>query len=345
VATVRTLLSIGLLSVALLCAGGATGSSSVGPLRGIPLAKHSNLHLLVADRPPFLLDVDSGHVTPLPGAATPSAPVVWVTPVAGRGAVVAAESYPRARLTAVRGTKRRLSALGTGETVWPAAGGAKADSVWIESRDGRSRCTLRRVALVGRTLRARRSVPCSTRTSVPVAASPNLVWSPTRVLDPRTGATAMETSLPIVAVAADELLLDGPGGGLTLLNARTGAERPLPWPSPHGALDTPAVDLTGRYVALAFANPSRTSPAGQWSDIWLLDTATAELTQLPGMPAFVALKATSMVWTRNGGLVLLAESAERDLVAFWKPGQPRLAVKTVRLPERDGGSDTFAILP
>jgi hypothetical protein len=342
---VRTLFSIGLLSVALLLAGGAAGSSSAGPLRGIPLGRDSNLHLLVADRPPFVLDVDRGRVMPLPEAATPAAPVVWVTPVAGRGAVVAAESYPRTRLTAVRGTKRRLSALGTGETVWPVADGAAADSVWIESRDGRSRCTLRLVALDGRTLRARRSLPCSARTSVPVAASPNLVWSPTRVVDPRTGATAMETSLPIVAIAGEELLLDGPGDGLTLLDARTGAERSLPWPSSHGALDTPAVDLTGRYVALAFANPSRTSPAGQWSDLWLLDTTTGKLTQLPGMPAFVALKATSMAWTRDGRLVLLAESAGRDLVAVWKPGQPQLAVKIVRLPERDGGSDTFAILP
>ena len=343
--TARTLLSIGLVSVPLLLAGGAIGSSSAGPLRGVPLGGHSNLHLLVADRPPFVLDVDGGRVTALPRAAAPAAPVVWVLPVAGRAAVVAAEAYPSTSLIAVRGTKRRLSALGAGAAVWPGAEGSAGDSVWIESRDGRSRCALRLVRLDGRTIRARRSVPCSSRTGAPVAASPVLVWSTTRVLDPQTGATAIETSLPIVAIAGDELLLDGPGGALTLLNARTREERRLAWPSSHSALDTPTVDRTGRYVALAFANPSRTSPAGQWSDLWLLDTTTGELTQLPGMPAFVALKATSMAWTRNGRLVLLAQSAGKDLVAVWKPGQPRLAVKTVRLPERDGGSDTFAILP
>ena len=33
------------------------------------------------------------------------------------------------------------------------------------------------------------------------------------------------------------------------------------------------------------------------------------------------------------------------MVGVWRPGQRRLAVKTVPLPERDGGSDSFAILP
>ena len=129
------------------------------------------------------------------------------------------------------------------------------------------------------------------------------------------------------------------------MNAKTGTQRQPPWPSDHGVLDTPAVSGDARYVALAFANPSLTSPAGQFSDLWLLDTATAELKQLPGMPAFVALKATSMAWTPDGRLVLLAESGDKDMVAVWKPGQAKLGVKTVRLPERDGSSDTFALLP
>src|SRR5690242_6686835 len=38
-----------------------------GPLRGAPLAAHTGLRLLVADDPPFVLDVDSGRTTPVTG--------------------------------------------------------------------------------------------------------------------------------------------------------------------------------------------------------------------------------------------------------------------------------------
>jgi hypothetical protein len=62
------------------------------------------------------------------------------------------------------------------------------------------------------------------------------------------------------------------------------------------------------------------------------------------MPAVVSLKQTSMAWTDDGRLVLLAESGRREVVAVWRPGQARLALKTVRLPERASGSDSFAPL-
>lgn len=79
--------------------------------------------------------------------------------------------------------------------------------------------------------------------------------------------------------------------------------------------------------------------------MWLLDAKTASLTHLPGMPALVSLKSTSMAWTLDGQLVLLGESGGKDVVALWRPGQRHLAVKTVDLPERrDSGSDSFAPL-
>ena len=62
------------------------------------------------------------------------------------------------------------------------------------------------------------------------------------------------------------------------------------------------------------------------------------------MPAFVSLKRTSMAWTDDGRLVLLAESSRREVVAVWRPGRPRLALEVVRLPERTSGSDSFAPL-
>lgn len=76
------------------------------------------------------------------------------------------------------------------------------------------------------------------------------------------------------------------------------------------------------------------------------DTAEAgaeawQVTHVPGTPAAVALKFTSMTWTGDGRLVLLAQTANHDVVAVWRPGQKRLAVRSVELPERTSGSDSF----
>jgi hypothetical protein len=63
------------------------------------------------------------------------------------------------------------------------------------------------------------------------------------------------------------------------------------------------------------------------------------------MPAFVALKYTSTSWTDDGRLVLLAQVDGRDVVAVWRPGESRLALKPLKLPSRESaGSDTFAVL-
>jgi hypothetical protein len=109
------------------------------------------------------------------------------------------------------------------------------------------------------------------------------------------------------------------------------------------------VDPHGRYVALGFGDPAW--QGRQALDIWILDTETGKLEELPGLPAILALKATSMAWTSDGRLVLLARPLDRDnragpdLVAVWRPGWRRLAVKTVHLPDRSrGGSDSFAPL-
>jgi hypothetical protein len=81
------------------------------------------------------------------------------------------------------------------------------------------------------------------------------------------------------------------------------------------------------------------------ADLWVLDTRTARLLHVPGMPAFVALKFTSTTWTDDGRLVLLARNGAGDAVAVWRPGQPHLALKRLKLPSRDSaGSDTFAVV-
>ena len=64
---------------------------------------------------------------------------------------------------------------------------------------------------------------------------------------------------------------------------------------------------------------------------------------LPDMPADVSLKATFMSWTSDGRLVILAESGGREVVGVWRPGDARIAVRRVRLPQRNSGSDAFVV--
>jgi hypothetical protein len=324
------------LSVA---AAGAAGPRQPGELRGAPLGGPTGLRLLFPGDRPFVADVDTGRVTRVRGVPPLDSGVPNVLGVGGRGAVLAAGlAWRHDDFYGVRGPGARVVSLGTGAAVVPASDGR---SVWIKSFVG-SRCTLRQVALDGRVLRAPRPFPCPT-TLYP-GGSLGIVVNRRRVLDPATGRTVVRTPFGVLAAAGHSLVLAGPEKELTLFDAGTRASRRLGWPSIVGGLDAPAVDPNGRLVALAFADPAWQGGGNQALDVWLLDTATGELTQLPGMPVILSLKATSMAWTPDGRLVLLGEDRRRAFVAVWRPGEPRLAVKTVRLPQRDGGSDAFALL-
>jgi hypothetical protein len=324
-------------AIAVLAGDGAAARGPV-PLRGVPLGHSTGLRLVVADNPPFVLDVDTGAVAPVPGIPAQDRGTVSVLGVGGRAAVVVAHSvYPRADLYAVRGPGAHASSLGTGSAVTPAADGR---AVWVKSSVDEAHCTLRQVDLEGRELRAARAFPCAS--TIYPGGSLGLVVNRTRVLDPLTDRTVLTTRWGVLAAAGEKLVLAGPGERFTLLDAATRRERRLPWPSILTRLDGPAVDPRGRYVALAFADPAWGGSGAQVSDVWLLDTETGKLNQLPGMPAFVSLKFTSMAWTDDGRLVLLGELRQKGFVAVWRPGWRRLALKPVQLPDRHGGSDAFA---
>ena len=295
-----------------------------------------DLRVLVAANPPFVLEVESGAVEPIAGLRALSRGTVSVVGVAGRAGVVVADGGAAAELYAVGSRGGRAVRLGAGTGVWPAAGGR---AVWVQTRSP-SGCLLRQVALDGRRRRAPRQFPCPTR-SDPSGGSLGLVVNRTRVVDPHTGGVVLRTRAGILAVAGRKLVLRHAGFRLTLLDAATGAERRLRWPSALTQMDRPAVDPRGRYVVLAFAEPAADPQA---LDLWLLNVRTARLAQLPDMPARVALKATSIAWTDDGRLVLLGANAGGDVVAVWRPGDKRLRLRPVELPDRDGGSDTFAPL-
>jgi hypothetical protein len=322
------------------------------PLRGIPLRGETGVRLLVADKPPFVLDIDTGRTTPVRGIPSVHRGAVAIVGVGGRAAVAIAwrPSWRRGQLYAIGDNGASLSGLGTGTEVAPAAEGR---SVWVKRFVRRSHCTLRRVRLDGRVTRTPRAFPCAW--TIYPGGSLGLGVSRTRVIDPLTRRTVFRTPknmlnmrLGIVAIAGARVVLeDGPGRDLTVMDAATGTQRRLAWPNTVGQLvrNAVAVDVRGRFVELDFGNPSLTSAAGQAFDVWVLDTETAKLTQLPDMPAFVALKRTNMAWTEDGRLVLLTVSGKEDMVAVWRPGQERLEVKTLRLPYRDdNGNYSFAIL-
>lgn len=312
------------------------------PIHGVPLGPASGLRLLVAGVPPFVLDIDTGTVTNAQDVPPLQGGVLWIVSVGGKAAViVAAEVISDASLYAMRASGASVAYLGRGSGVWPSS---DRRSVWIQRHVSGSRCTLRQVGLQGEALRTPRAFPCAT-TSDPSGGSLGLVVNRTRVVSPYTGRLMLRARWGIVAVAGKKLVLNGPARRLTLLDAATGAQRRLRWPSVVGGLDQPAVDPSGRFIALAFGDPAWNGGPQQALDIWLLDTKTAKLTQVPGMPALVSLKRTSMAWTDDGRLVLLAEEGGgRDIVAVWRPGERDLGVATVNLPSdrSRSGSDSFA---
>jgi hypothetical protein len=170
------------------------------------------------------------------------------------------------------------------------------------------------------------------------------------VSDPATGELILRASR-LWAIAGHVALTVGrPLHPLALTDLRDGARRSVPWPSEIGSAqagaDEAAVGPGAQRIAVSFGDPAYELSATQITDVWLLDPGAGRWQQLPAMPAEVALKFTSMAWTGDGRLVMLAHTptsgaAAHDVVAVWRPGQRRLALRSVHIPARDSGSDTF----
>jgi hypothetical protein len=306
------------------------------------------LVLLVAADPPYLLDADTGRVTPVKGLSVHGpAPVLSVL-AAGRDAVVwidrrppAASGIPDDDIYLVRHGDAIATRIAAGSDVQPAAGGR---SVWVKSFTGAHHCTVREIDLAGRHLRGPRPVPCPAALIDPGAGA--LLAEGRSVIDPASGRVLLRTS-SLWAIAGHLALTAGePMHPLSLTDLRAGTRRALRWPSLIGGTDEAAVDPSAKLIALSFSDPAYRGTGTQATDVWLLAPGTGRWQHLPGMPADVALKFTSMSWTSDGRLVMLAQTptsgpASHDVIAVWRPGQKSLAIRSVHIPARDSGSDSF----
>jgi hypothetical protein len=232
-----------------------------------------------------------------------------------------------------------------GSDVQPAA---DERSVWVKSFSDAHHCTLRELNPAGRDLRVPRPVPCSAALINPGTGA--LLMEGSSVVDPASDRVLLRTG-GVWAIAGHlALTVDKPLQPLTLTDLRTGDRRRLRWPSqiggPQAGADQAAVDPSGKLIALSFSDPAYQLTGTQVTDIWLLDPSAGRWQQLPDMPADVALKFTSMSWASDGRLVILAQTptrgpASHNVIAVWRPGEKTLAIRSLDIPARDSGSDSF----
>jgi hypothetical protein len=346
-----------LVLLAVLVAFASTAASAIaptpGPLTGVPLTGSTGLRLLVANKPPFFLDVDTGRMTPVTGLNVRGTSTLWLQAV-GEDAVVwldrrrpTGKFVPVGEIYAVRHRTSAATRIATGWAVAPAADGL---AVWVKSFKDGHHCTLAEVGLDGSRLRRPRPLPCSTELAV--AGSVPLLVRRNSVVDPLTGRTLLHGRAGVWAISGDLALTRlrrlEPPELLALRDLRSGERWPLPWPSEigvtgQGGTDQAVVQPNGNVIALDFGDPAYQDSGTQVTDVWLLDPTARSFQHLPDMPAAVSLKFTSMSWTSDGRLVMLARTAGRDVVAVWRPGEKRIAVRRVRLPARNSGSDAFVV--
>ena len=331
-----------------------------GPLGGVPLTGATGLQLLVANDPaPWLVDVDCGTVRPVAGLPTDGERVVWLLP-AGREAVVVSDRVcegcrpPTTDVYRVRPGGTAATRLGATLGVVAAREGR---AVWTLTPRAAGGCALGLVGLDGRRQGPARPVACETlllgdtSAGLLLAAGPpggsDDPWDwPTVLLDRRGRVTRLGFPAAEVVAADGHLLLRSaePREPLTLTDLRDGTSRRLAWPSRlRGGTHAASMHPGGRLLAVGFHGLADVGEQGY--DLWLLDTATLRWRHLPDLPATdVPAKETAMAWTSDGRLVVLTgTSALGDVVAVWRPGQPRLAIRRLQLPGRTASSATFVV--
>jgi hypothetical protein len=332
----------GLVMLAAVAASSTSASTAPRPLVGVPLRGATHLLLLVASNPPYLLDVDTGQRTRVSGLKLGSHSVLGVSAV-GNDALIHVYRADRGRsyqiIYVLRQGETHAMRLATASQ---AASSADGSAVWLKSYADATHCTVRVVALDGTERQSPRAIACSAE--LVEAGSKAVLLDGDSVLDPSTGTTLVNAPR-LVALTRDlAVTSDGSQSPITVADLRTGERWRLRYPSRiggQGGMGSGKVHPSGRFVAIEFGDPAYHFTGTQVIDIWLLDLATRRLRELPDTPAAVSLKFTSMQWTSDGRLVILAETAERTVVAVWRPGRKRIRVRPVRIPQRNSGSDSF----
>jgi hypothetical protein len=122
----------------LALAAAAAANDRPARLDGVPLRGPTGLHLLVANDPPFVFDVDGGKARRLRGIPSAGA-IVSVQPVAGRGAVVSVDEElygVRDAGTAAPAARSAGRASSPGSTVRPSTRAAATSRSALRARSG-----------------------------------------------------------------------------------------------------------------------------------------------------------------------------------------------------------------
>jgi hypothetical protein len=330
-----SLLGAGLV---LVLAATARPAGPLPPVTGPALAGPTHLHLVVSAAPPYIYDVDANAIRAVSTAGGPLDS--WVRPSAN-GAFVARYGCCATTAVAYRihedGSVQRLTG---GSSLAPAS---DSSATWVLRRASPGRC---RLALVP-SARPPVAVPC--RPLLGAGDAGVLMWTSTdqMLVDTRTGRVRARATR-IVPLHGD-LVLEQTGewsleqARISLVDLATRTRRRLRWPSILRGLDEVVAQPHGSLVAVGFADPAYPGPA-QAFDVWILDTRTGRYAHLPGFPAQVRLKFSSIAWTSDDRLVLLLEGGGRTVLAVWRPGSHTLPLRPVELPAHTGGSDTFVPL-
>lgn len=131
------------------------------------------------------------------------------------------------------------------------------------------------------------------------------------------------------------------GGQLVFVDRRSWRRRRVPWKSILGYLEGPLVQPHGPYVAIGFADPAYPGPQ-QAEDVFLLNRRTGTLTHVPGFPAQIRLKFSSMAWADDGRLVMLLSDDRGTRIGTYRPGDRSVALRHIELP---AGSDGGQFVP
>jgi hypothetical protein len=222
--------------------------------------------------------------------------------------------------------------------------------VWLQQNNGGARCTLTELAFDGKIRTARRPTDCrfEPRADTPLGllgAVVNPGGSRTGdELVPRQGMKPGRREAQIYGIAGHRMLAGSSRDrtSFILTDENAASRTPLARPTPIGDTDNAWPSPDGRYLLMSFEE-SAWSGSVQRMDLWLLDVAARQWSQLPSMPTPAILKATATAWTADGHIVLLGEfDGVGQAIAVWRPGDKDLQVRAISLPSPR--ADAFAVI-